>query len=150
MPRTKKVVVVAEPVEELVEDKPVVEPVVAKPVKAKAAKAGPVIVDEEKPAPKEKKTRTPSEYNLLLGEFMRKIAMDSKDLPEDQKVPRGERMKMAQKMYREWKEKKNSAQPEKQAEAEPEPEAKPEKKVPAKKAGKGKKSVVVESSDAEN
>lgn len=75
--------------EEAKETPPKEEP--KKPVKKKEPAKKP---DVPKPAIKEKK---PTVYNIKLGEFMKKIAAEN---PE---VEKGERMKRAQQMYREWK-----------------------------------------------
>lgn len=77
--------------------------------KKKAAKKTTVVEDSssegEAPAPAkapkspEKAKRKPSEYNLFIGEQIKKIGEDHKELPVT------ERMKMAQKL---WKERKES------------------------------------------
>jgi hypothetical protein len=43
-----------------------------------------------------KEKRNPSAYNMLLGEYMRQIALK-------ERISRGDCMKKAQEMYREWK-----------------------------------------------
>lgn len=91
---------------------PVVEPKPAPKAPKAPKKPAKADSDEDKPAKdcsgdeapaKPKSTRKPSNYNLLLGEFMRKIALQEKEKPEEDRIPRGERMKAAQAMYREWK-----------------------------------------------
>lgn len=67
------------------------------------AKPKKVESDDDKPKKEEKSKRKPSQYNVMLGEFMKKIALEEKDKAEDNRIPRGERMKKAQEMYREWK-----------------------------------------------
>ena len=57
----------------------------------------PEVVAEPAAEVKPKRTRKPSAYNMLLGEFMRKIAQEEKE------IPRNERMAKAQSMYRDWK-----------------------------------------------
>ncbi len=52
---------------------------------------------------KEMRTRKPSAYNIMLGEFMKKISMEEAEKPKEDRIPGGDRMKMAQEMYREWK-----------------------------------------------
>lgn len=60
--------------------------------------------DEEKPVEKAKRTRKPSAYNMMLGEFMKKIALDEAEKPKEEQLARNKRMSKAQEMYREWKE----------------------------------------------
>jgi len=114
-PRAKKADLANE--QELVADeipKPA-EPEAPKPAEAEAPKPAEVIPeptkvkkqskqkviknndDVESEKPKVKHARTPSQYNIMLGEFMKKIAIESKE------IPRNERMSKAQEMYREWK-----------------------------------------------
>ena len=85
-PRAKKVVEAV--IEEVVEAEPVT------PVKAPAAGERSAQVAEPGAPVKPKRTRKPSAYNMLLGEFMRKIAQ------EEDKIPRNERMAKAQMMYK--------------------------------------------------
>lgn len=47
--------------------------------------------------PKVIKTRKPSLYNIMIGEFIKKISAEQKDLNPKQ------RMSLAQEMYRTWK-----------------------------------------------
>ena len=108
-PRAKKVAAEAEAA---AEPEPAAEPELAKkPRKPRAKKvvaaevvaAEVVAVDvaaaegERSAEVKPKRTRKPSAYNMLLGEFMRKIAQEEKE------IPRNERMAKAQSMYRDWK-----------------------------------------------
>jgi hypothetical protein len=58
--------------------------------------------DDEK-IEKPKRTRKPSVYNMLIGEFMKKIALEENDKDKESQIPRNERMKAAQTMYKEWK-----------------------------------------------
>jgi cell division septation protein DedD len=104
---TKKVITVKaiEPI--VVEEVKAAEPK-EKPVKAKKEKSVKAKKEsDEEPAEdevkKEKKHRKPSAYNIMIGEFMKKIAIDEKEKSEDDKIPKGGRMKRAQEMYREWK-----------------------------------------------
>ena len=78
-----------------------------KPTKKKAAKKTTVVEDssaseaeatEPAKAAKPKTKRKPSDYNLFIGEQIKKIGEDHKE------VPVTERMKMAQKLWRERKE----------------------------------------------
>jgi hypothetical protein len=111
--KRKPKVIVAEPeaevvVAEVVIDEPTPEAdatdesepeVVAEAVKKPKAEKKP----KEPKAEKEKRTRKPSPYNIMLGEFMKKISMEEAEKPKEDRIPGGDRMKMAQEMYREWK-----------------------------------------------
>jgi hypothetical protein len=55
---------------------------------------------DEKP----KRVRKASAYNILIGEFMKKISLEEKDKPKEEQIPYTDRMKVAQVMYKEWKE----------------------------------------------
>lgn len=132
--------------------------------------AEPALVPDEKPVEKPKRTRAASAYNMLLGEFMKKISLEEAEKPKEDRIPRNERMAKAQAMYREWKELNpgKGAKPdldtkegkkaiadaiEAKLAAVEKPKPKPasdEKPAPKAKATKGKKkTVVVESSDDE-
>jgi hypothetical protein len=91
-PRAKKV------------EEPVAVTPVADPIPVAVTPVADLIPVAEPGAPvKAKRTRKPSAYNMLLGEFMRKIAQ------EEDKLPRNERMAKAQSMYRDWKSERAAA-----------------------------------------
>jgi hypothetical protein len=79
----------------------------AKAVKAEAVEEAPKAPEaksaEPEPEPKLKRTRKPSTYNILLGEFIKKISLEENEKDKEDRLPRGDRMKKAQDMYREWK-----------------------------------------------
>ena len=67
----------------------------AKPVKAKKEKKSKKTKDgEEKP---EKKKRAPSQYNIFIGEMIKKLSL------EENPIPSNERMKQAQVLWKEHK-----------------------------------------------
>lgn len=70
-----------------------------KPVKAEKA---------EKAEKTEKPKRKPSEYNIMVGEFMKKISLEENEKPKEDRIAPRERMAKAQLMYREWKENKSA------------------------------------------
>lgn len=49
------------------------------------------------------KTKKLSAYNIKLGEFMKKISLEEKAKPKNERMSSSDRMKRAQQMYREWK-----------------------------------------------
>ena len=71
-----------------------------KPAKKAAAKKTAKSDEDEKPKTK----RKPSEYNIMMGEFMKKISLEESEKPKEERIPPKERMAKAQSMYREWKE----------------------------------------------
>ena len=66
----------------------------------------PLIVKRDESAekiPKIKKTRTPSLYNKMLGEFMKQVSMKDKENSLSQR----DKMLRAQALYRSWKDQQN-------------------------------------------
>ena len=85
------------------EDDEVPAPAVIKPSKlSKPAKV--YHSDDEKKPDKIKRTRKPSNYNMLLGEFMKQVSVtENEKANKEDRLSRGDRMKAAQQMYRDWK-----------------------------------------------
>jgi hypothetical protein len=50
---------------------------------------------------KKKHSRNPTQYNILVGEFLKKISIDDKN--NNEKLSGSSRLKKAQEMYRQWK-----------------------------------------------
>jgi hypothetical protein len=125
-PRVKKIViteipdVVENPIFDEPEDnKPIKIAKVRKPRVTKAKIITPVEIEKElekdhpivfepiaaqvpnTPDNKKKYSRNPTQYNILVGEFLKKISIDDKDKSE--KMSGTSRLKKAQEMYRQWK-----------------------------------------------
>ena len=106
-PRKPKIVEPVEIEKELEAEEPImkehipeVEAIKEVEVAAQASTSASTSTPDE---PKKKYSRNPTQYNILVGEFLKKISLEDKDKNKSEKMNGTTRLKKAQEMYKQWK-----------------------------------------------